>query len=80
MLPPRAPELLLRHPFVDDAVEPAADLQKAILDPAPRGRIEWSTDVLVLEMPVVANECLELLAAREFSGRRASASRHAPCL
>jgi hypothetical protein len=67
VLPPRTPQLLLRHPFVEHAVEPAADLQQPVLDPPPRRRIEGSADVLVLEMPVVANERLELLAPGEYS-------------
>jgi hypothetical protein len=55
MLQPRAAKILLRHPFREDAVEPPADVEQLLFDTPPRGGVDRSTVVLVLQVAVVAN-------------------------
>jgi hypothetical protein len=65
VLPPRVPEVLLGHPFLEHAVEPPTHVEEPILDSPPHRTLERRPLVLVLELVVVADESLELLPPRK---------------
>jgi hypothetical protein len=62
---PGAAELLFRDPLLELAVELLTDVEQLVLDAPPRRRLGRRAVMLVLEMPVIADERLELLPPGE---------------
>jgi hypothetical protein len=65
VLPPGAAELLLWNPLLEHSVEPLADVEQLVLDVPPRRRLRRCAVMLVLEVPVIPDERLELLPPGE---------------
>lgn len=65
VFPPRPAQLLVVDPFVQQAVETRAGVEQPVLDPPPHTALELGALVLVLEVVVVVDQRLELLAQRQ---------------
>jgi hypothetical protein len=65
---PLRPELLVGHPLLEHTVEPLAYVQQPVLEPASDARLGPGALVLVLEVVVVPDERLQLLAERAAVG------------
>jgi hypothetical protein len=65
VLAPGAAELLLWNPLLELSVKPLADVEQLVLDAPPRRRLRRCAVMLVLEVPVIPDERLELLPPGE---------------